>query len=45
MNFVGVDLHKKGVSICVVTKEREVVWQGRLACAREEKIRELFAGL
>jgi transposase len=45
MNFVGVDLHKKSITVCVVTKEREMVCGGRFACAWEDKIRESFAGL
>jgi transposase len=43
MNFVGVDLHKKVISICIVSEEQEVVYRQRLACACEEKIREWFA--
>jgi transposase len=43
MNFIGVDLHKKVISICVVSEEQEVVYRQRLGCACPEKIREFFA--
>jgi len=43
MNFIGVDLHKQTISICVVTEDRQVICRQRLACAWEEKILEFFA--
>lgn len=43
MNFVGVDLHQKVISICVVSEDRQVVCRQSLACAWEGKIREWFA--
>ena len=43
MNFIGVDLHKKVISICVVSEEQEAIYRQRLACAWEGKIREWFA--
>jgi transposase len=45
MNFVGVDLHTKTISICVVSEDRQVVCRQRLACAWEDKIEQFFAQL
>jgi len=45
MNFVGIDLHKKTISVCVVNQERKVLTRKTLACLPAEKIREFFAGL
>lgn len=48
MKFVGVDLHKKTISLCVMVKAeggRKVVSRKRLACADINAIREFFAGL
>ncbi len=30
MNFVGIDLHKKSISVCVVDQERKVLNRKRL---------------
>ena len=38
MNFVGIDLHKKSISICVVNQEREVLSRKRFACADPDGI-------
>lgn len=43
MNFIGVDLHKKTIMVCVVDKDRKVICRRRLACAEMEEIRRFFA--
>jgi transposase len=43
MNFVGVDLHKKTIMVCVVDKDRKVICRRRLACAEPDEIRRFFA--
>jgi transposase len=45
MNFVGIDLHKKTISLCVVDKERTVVDRKRLYCSEPEGIVGFFEGL
>ena len=48
MKFVGVDLHKKTISLCVVMVvqgKREVVARRRFACKQTQKIREFFEAL
>ena len=45
MNFVGIDLHKKTISICVVDKERTVVDRKRFYCSEPERIAGFFKGL
>jgi transposase len=45
MNYVGVDLHKKTISVCVVSQAREFVTSRRLFCDDEESIARFFAGL
>lgn len=45
MKFVGIDLHKKTISVCVVTKERCVLERRRFRCLDSEGIREWFAKL
>jgi transposase len=45
MNFVGVDLHKKTISVCVVNQERRVVDRKRLLCADVRGIVAFFEGL
>ena len=45
MNFVGVDLHKKTISLCVMVVEgrkRRVVTRGRFDCQDTEGIRAFF---
>jgi len=47
MNFVGVDLHKKTISLCVmvvVGRKREVVTRRRFDCQDTEDIRAFFEG-
>jgi transposase len=48
MYYVGVDLHKQTISLCVVElagRERKVVQRKRFRCADEEAIAGYFAGL
>ena len=48
MKFVGVDLHKQTISVCVMAKVRggrEVVCRKRFRCDDVAGIREFFAGL
>jgi transposase len=43
--FVGVDLHKRVIVICVVNKQRDVLTSRRFNCAESHRIREWFASL
>src|SRR5467141_2604348 len=48
MLYVGADLHKKSISLCVVTVEngkQRVLRRQTLACRQTEAIRRFFAGL
>lgn len=48
MRYVGVDLHKKTISVCVVIQEggkRHVVKRETLACSSVDAIQQFFAGL
>jgi transposase len=45
MYYVGIDLHKKTISICVVNQERQKVEQKRFACGVPETIVEYFGKL
>lgn len=45
MKFVGIDLHKQTISICVVDQNRTVLERKRLRCADEDSIREFFDNL
>ncbi len=38
MNFVGIDLHKKTISICVVSQTRDVLDRKRFFCSAPERI-------
>ena len=42
MNYVGIDLHKKTISICVVDQERRTVAHKRFACSTAELIVDYF---
>lgn len=42
MFYVGVDLHKKTISVCLVDRERNVLERKRLFCAEPERIKEFF---
>src|SRR6266581_4515333 len=45
MNFVGIDLHKKTISVCVVNQERKVLQRRTLACVEPHNIVKFFEGL
>lgn len=45
MNYVGIDLHKKTISLCVVNQEREVLNRKRLYCNEAERIVAFFKEL
>ncbi len=45
MNFVGIDLHKKTISLCVVDQERNVVDRKRFYCCQPERIEAFFERL
>jgi transposase len=40
--FIGVDLHKKSITICVVNKDRQVLESRRFYCAEIKRIRDWF---
>jgi transposase len=42
MNFVGIDLHKKTISLCLVNQEREVLNRKRFSCNEPERIVAFF---
>jgi transposase len=42
MNFIGIDLHKKTISVCVVNQERKVLKRQTLNCAESGKIVAFF---
>jgi len=41
--FIGVDLHKKTITICAVNKDRRVLETRRFYCAEVERICDWFA--
>ncbi len=45
MYYVGIDLHKKTITVCVVNQERQVMDRKTLYCCVPEMIRDYFAGL
>jgi transposase len=45
MVYVGIDLHKKTIVICVVDQRRVVLQRKTLACAEPDKIVAFFRGL
>jgi transposase len=45
MFYVGIDLHKKSITLCVVNQQRQVLQRKTLSCACPEAIRDFFAGL
>jgi transposase len=45
MKFVGVDLHKQTISLCVMDRERQVLLRKTLSCRDVTGIRECFAAL
>ena len=45
MNHVGIDLHKKTISICVVSQERKVLDRKQFFCSDPKRIVAFFEGL
>lgn len=45
MKYVGIDLHKKTIVICVVNKERKVLERKRFLCVDVKNIARWFTGL
>jgi transposase len=45
MLYVGIDLHKRTITLCVVGQDRSVVTRKTLLCAEPERIRAFFAAL
>src|SRR3989304_4737948 len=45
MNYVGIDLHKKVIVLCVVDQARNVLQRKRFSCSDEAGIRAFFEGL
>ena len=42
MNFIGVDLHKKSITICVMDEKRTVLARKSLPCTQTDEIVEFF---
>ena len=45
MKYVGIDLHKKTIVICVVDKDRKVLARSRFLCVDVQNITAWFAKL
>lgn len=45
MFFVGIDLHKKTITVCVVNQARAVICRKTFLCAEPKRIRKFFAEL
>jgi transposase len=45
MYYVGIDLHKKSITVCVMNQQRQVLQSRTLACCDEEKIVAFFREL
>jgi transposase len=45
MRYVGIDLHKRSITVCVVDQDRNVLQTRRFACADTARIDAFFAGL
>jgi transposase len=45
VNYVGIDLHKKTIVLCVLDQERRVVARRTFACCDTQNILEFFRGL
>jgi transposase len=45
MKYVGIDLHKKTIVLCVVDKDRKVLERQRFLCANTECIKAYFGQL
>jgi transposase len=42
MHYVGIDLHKHSISVCVVNQDREVVNRKQFPCDEEQRIKKAF---
>ncbi len=42
MNFIGVDLHKKSITICVMDEKRKILARKTLPCTQTDEIVEFF---
>jgi transposase len=45
VNYVGIDLHKKTIVVCVMNQDRKVSARRTFACCQTGEIRDFFAGL
>jgi transposase len=45
VNYVGIDLHKKTIVLCVMNQDRKLTHRKTFACCQAEAIREFFRGL
>ena len=45
MNYVGIDLHKKTIVLCVMNHDRKILCRRTLACCDPEAIAAVFRGL
>ena len=45
MKYVGIDLHKKSIVLCVVDKDRKILERQRFLCADVERIKAYFGQL
>lgn len=45
MNYIGIDLHKKTIVLCVLNQDRKVVGRRTFACCRTDDIVEFFRDL
>ena len=45
MKYVGIDLHKQSITLCVVDRERTVLQTRRFLCADTARIDAFFATL
>lgn len=42
MNFIGVDLHKQSITVCVMNQDRDVLMTGRFRCDETDRIAAWF---
>jgi transposase len=45
MFFVGIDLHKKTIAVCVVSQDRTIMQRKTFLCIEPERVRKFFAEL
>lgn len=45
MNYVGIDLHKKTIVLCVMNQDRKVIHRKTFACCQTEAILDFFREL